>query len=27
MQALGLYREQAYQANGGHQPITRVFAG
>jgi gentisate 1,2-dioxygenase len=25
LQALGLYREQAYEANGGHQPITREF--
>ena len=27
MQALGLYREQAYEAHGGHQPITRSFEG
>jgi len=24
-EALGLYREEAYASNGGHQPITRVF--
>lgn len=27
MDALGLYREQAYRDNGGHQPVTGVFAG
>lgn len=27
MQALGLYREQAYREHDGHQPITRVFEG
>jgi gentisate 1,2-dioxygenase len=27
VQALGLYREQAYEAHGGSQPVTRVFAG
>lgn len=27
MEALGLYREQAYEEQGGHQPITRVFEG
>jgi len=27
MQALGLYREQAYTDHGGHQPITCVFEG
>lgn len=26
MQALGLYREQAYAEHGGHQPVTSVFA-
>jgi gentisate 1,2-dioxygenase len=26
MQALGLYREQAYADHDGHQPISRVFA-
>jgi len=25
MQALGLYREQAYGEHDGHQPVTRVF--
>jgi gentisate 1,2-dioxygenase len=24
-EALGLYREEAYTPNGGHQPVTRVF--
>jgi hypothetical protein len=24
-EALGLYREEAYTQNGGHQPVTRVF--
>jgi gentisate 1,2-dioxygenase len=27
MRALGLYREQAYEEHGGHQPVTRVFEG
>ena len=27
MQALGLYREQAYADHGGHQPVSRVFEG
>ena len=27
VEALGLYREQAYQDHGGHQPITRIFGG
>jgi gentisate 1,2-dioxygenase len=27
LQALGLYREQAYGEHGGHQPVTRVFEG
>jgi gentisate 1,2-dioxygenase len=27
MQALGLYREQAYPDHGGHQPVSRVFEG
>ncbi len=27
MQALGLYREQAYREHDGHQPVTRVFEG
>jgi gentisate 1,2-dioxygenase len=27
MQALGLYREQAYPEHDGHQPVTRVFEG
>jgi hypothetical protein len=27
MQALGLYREQAYREHDGHQPVTGVFAG
>jgi hypothetical protein len=26
-EALGLYREEAYVADGGHQPITGVFEG
>jgi gentisate 1,2-dioxygenase len=26
-EALGLYREEAYEGDGGHQPITRVFEG
>jgi gentisate 1,2-dioxygenase len=26
-EALGLYREEAYEADGGHQPITSVFEG
>lgn len=25
MQALGLYREEAYEADGGHQPVARTF--
>jgi gentisate 1,2-dioxygenase len=25
LQAFGLYREQAYEANAGHQTITRAF--
>jgi gentisate 1,2-dioxygenase len=25
MQALGLYREQAYREHDGHQPVTGVF--
>jgi hypothetical protein len=24
-EALGLYREEASEENGGHQPISRVF--
>jgi len=27
MQALGLYREQAYREHDGHQPVTAVFGG
>lgn len=27
LRALGLYREEAYEAHGGRQPITREFAG
>jgi gentisate 1,2-dioxygenase len=27
MQALGLYREQAYREHDGHQPVTAVFPG
>jgi gentisate 1,2-dioxygenase len=27
MQALGLYREQAYAEHDGHQPVTRAFEG
>ena len=27
LQALGLYREEAYEAHGGRQPIAREFAG
>jgi gentisate 1,2-dioxygenase len=27
LQALGLYREQAYPDHGGHQPVRRVFGG
>jgi gentisate 1,2-dioxygenase len=27
MQALGLYREQAYTDHDGHQPMARVFEG
>jgi len=27
MQALGLYREEAYPGEAGHQPVTRVFEG
>jgi gentisate 1,2-dioxygenase len=27
LQALGLYREQAYPDHGGHQPVTGVFEG
>lgn len=27
MEALGLYREQAYEAHGGHQPVSGVFEG
>jgi gentisate 1,2-dioxygenase len=26
-ETLGLYREEAYTDDGGHQPITRVFEG
>jgi gentisate 1,2-dioxygenase len=26
-EALGLYREEAYEGDGGHQPITSVFEG
>jgi len=25
--ALGLYREEAYEEHGGHQPVTSVFGG
>jgi len=27
IEALGLYREEAYEPNGGHQPVTSVFEG
>jgi gentisate 1,2-dioxygenase len=26
-EALGLYREEAYEEHGGHQPVTSVFNG